>query len=215
MGCPDTSEFNYMSEIKSATETAETRQRIIKRYPNRKLYDTEQSCYVTLDEIASMVKAGVDVRIIDNKTNEDITSVTLAQVLFEEEKKKKSILGLNLLRKLIQDSQDFVQRGLTEAQDQIHQVREETEKQLQKVFTRSDVKLDDMKNLVSEFLSSRQKNIETFQKSLDERIRFWIEKVQQDENAGTDRQSLEAEIQTLRQRLADLETKLTKLGPAD
>ncbi len=204
-----------MSDNKAAAESMEPKHRVIKRYPNRKLYDTEQSCYVTLDEIASMVKAGVDVRIIDNKTNEDITSVTLAQVLFEEEKKKKSILGLNLLRRLIQDSQEFVQRGINEAQDQINQVRDETEKQLQKVFTRSDVKLEDMKGLVSEFLSTRQKNIETFQKSLDERIRFWIDKVQEDAKGGGDRQSLEKEIQHLREQLSSLEEKLNKLGPAD
>lgn len=202
-----------MNEAKSAAEATETRQRVIKRYPNRKLYDTEQSCYVTLEEIAAMVKAGVDVRIIDNKTSEDITSVTLAQVLFEEEKKKKSILGLNLLRKLIQDGQDLVQRGLTEAQDQINQVRDETEKQLQKVFTRSDVKLEDMKGLVSEFLSTRQRNLETFQKSLDERIRYWIDRVQQDQDSGvTDRESIENEIRSLRERLAQLEDKLGKLG---
>lgn len=202
-----------MNEAKPAAEATDTRQRVIKRYPNRKLYDTEQSCYVTLEEIAAMVKAGVDVRIIDNKTSEDITSVTLAQVLFEEEKKKKSILGLNLLRKLIQDGQDLVQRGLTEAQDQINQVRDETEKQLQKVFTRSDVKLEDMKGLVSEFLSTRQRNLETFQKSLDERIRYWIDRVQQDQdNGANDRESIENEIRSLRERLAQLEDKLGKLG---
>ncbi len=200
-----------MSENKAAAEATEPRQRIIKRYPNRKLYDTEQSCYVTLDEIASMVKAGVDVRIIDNKTNEDITSVTLAQVLFEEEKKKKNLLGLNMFRKLIQEGQDLVQRSISEAQDQISQVRDETEKQLQKVFTRSDVKLEDMKGLVSEFLTTRQKNIETFQKSLDDRIRFWIDKIQADAASGDDRQSIENEIKSLRHRLAELEDKLDKL----
>lgn len=200
-----------MSENKAAAEATEPRQRIIKRYPNRKLYDTEQSCYVTLDEIASMVKAGIDVRIIDNKTNEDITSVTLAQVLFEEEKKKKNLLGLNMFRKLIQEGQDLVQRSISEAQDQISQVRDETEKQLQKVFTRSDVKLEDMKGLVSEFLTTRQKNIETFQKSLDDRIRFWIDKIQADSPSGDDRQSIENEIKSLRHRLAELEDKLDKL----
>ena len=79
----------------------ETQPKVIKRYSNRKLYDTERSCYVTLEEIAVMVKEGVEVRIIDNKTKEDLTSVTLTQILFTEEKKQKSILPLGTLREII------------------------------------------------------------------------------------------------------------------
>src|SRR6266487_1471937 len=55
--------------------------KIIKRYTNRKLYDTVESRYVTLDEIAEMVKAGTEVKILDNRTKEDLTSVTLAQII--------------------------------------------------------------------------------------------------------------------------------------
>src|SRR5215208_6177968 len=51
--------------------------KVIKRYTNRKLYDTVESRYVTLDEIAAMIKAGAEVKIIDNRTKEDLTSVTL------------------------------------------------------------------------------------------------------------------------------------------
>src|SRR5919206_3784144 len=74
--------------------------KIIKRYTNRKLYDTVESRYVTLDEIAEMIKAGADVRILDNRTKEDLTSVTLAQIVFEEEK-KTSRTSLRTLRDLI------------------------------------------------------------------------------------------------------------------
>ena len=75
--------------------------RIIKRYANRKLYDTEHSRYVTLDQISEMIRNGDDVKIVDNKTKEDLTTVTLAQIIFEEEKKtpRLSVAGL---RKIIQ-----------------------------------------------------------------------------------------------------------------
>ena len=75
--------------------------RIIKRYANRKLYDTEHSRYVTLDQISEMIRKGDDVKIVDNKTKEDLTTVTLAQIIFEEEKKspRLSVAGL---RKIIQ-----------------------------------------------------------------------------------------------------------------
>ena len=65
--------------------------RIIKRYANRKLYDTEHSRYVTLDQISEMIRNGDDVKIVDNKTKEDLTTVTLAQIIFEEEKKQRSL----------------------------------------------------------------------------------------------------------------------------
>ena len=67
--------------------------KIIKRYTNRKLYDTVESRYVTLDEIAEMIKQGAEVKIVDNRTKEDLTSVTLAQIVFEEEKKKNEESG--------------------------------------------------------------------------------------------------------------------------
>lgn len=76
--------------------------RIIKRYHNRKLYDTASSTYVTLEDIAELVKRGDDVQVVDNSSKEDITGQTLAQIIFEEEKNKKSSLPLNTLRSLIQ-----------------------------------------------------------------------------------------------------------------
>ena len=61
--------------------------RIVKRYANRKLYDTRDSRYVTLVQIAEYVRAGEDVQIIDNTTKENVTNVTLAQIIYEQEKK--------------------------------------------------------------------------------------------------------------------------------
>src|SRR5688572_19718205 len=81
--------------------------RIIKRYANRKLYDTEHSRYVTLDQISEMIRAGDDVKIVDNKTKEDLTTVTLAQIIFEEEKKQRSFLPLNAMRNIIQSGGEW------------------------------------------------------------------------------------------------------------
>lgn len=81
--------------------------RIIKRYANRKLYDTEHSRYVTLDQISEMIRNGDDVKIVDNKTKEDLTTVTLAQIIFEEEKKQRSFLPLGAMRNIIQSGGEF------------------------------------------------------------------------------------------------------------
>src|SRR5712672_3408547 len=89
-------------EVGNGAPQAERKEpKVIKRYTNRKLYDTVESRYVTLDEIAEMIKQGLEVRIVDNRSKDDLTSVTLAQIIFEEEK-KKSRMPLLLLREIIQ-----------------------------------------------------------------------------------------------------------------
>jgi len=75
--------------------------KIIKRYQNRKLYDTHESSYVTLDEIAKMIKGGEDLRVIDNKTKNDITASTLTQLLYESEKKSKTQPSVEMLKEII------------------------------------------------------------------------------------------------------------------
>ncbi len=61
--------------------------RIIKRYANRKLYDTADSHYVTLEKVAELFRAGEEIRVISNSTQQDITAATMAQIIFEEERR--------------------------------------------------------------------------------------------------------------------------------
>jgi polyhydroxyalkanoate synthesis repressor PhaR len=83
--------------------------RLVKRYGNRKLYDTSESRYVTLDEIGRWVKAGEDVRILENDTGEDLTAVTFAQIILEEERRKSGLLSLRVLREIIQHGEAALQ----------------------------------------------------------------------------------------------------------
>jgi polyhydroxyalkanoate synthesis repressor PhaR len=83
--------------------------RLVKRYSNRKLYDTSESRYVTLDEIARWVKAGEEVRIVENESGEDLTAVTFAQIILEEERKRNGFLSLPVLRNLIQHGEAALQ----------------------------------------------------------------------------------------------------------
>lgn len=93
--------------INQAQETAAVKAnmktKIIKRYQNRKLYDTQQSCYVTLDDIAKMIRTNEEVMVIDNKTKNDITAATLTQIIFEAEKKASQYAPLFTLREIIQN----------------------------------------------------------------------------------------------------------------
>ncbi|HVK62566.1 MAG TPA: polyhydroxyalkanoate synthesis regulator DNA-binding domain-containing protein [Bdellovibrionales bacterium] len=87
-----------------AAGTSSAKTKIIKRYQNRKLYDTQQSCYVTLDDIAKMIRTNEDVMVIDNKTKNDITAATLTQIIFEAEKKASQYAPLFTLREIIQNA---------------------------------------------------------------------------------------------------------------
>lgn len=88
-------------------------QRIIKRYSNRKLYDTKDSRYVTLLQIAEMVRAGEDVQIIDNTTKDDLTKITLAQIFFEEQKANQKSLPLQTLKDLIHQPRAVAEKALS------------------------------------------------------------------------------------------------------
>jgi polyhydroxyalkanoate synthesis repressor PhaR len=88
---------------------------IIKRYPNRKLYDTEAKRYVTLETITQMIHDGQDVQVVDHETGEDLTNLTLSQIIFEQEKKGSGILPRSLLTNLVRaggDTLDQVRRAL-------------------------------------------------------------------------------------------------------
>lgn len=91
-----------MDNTTTTTGTVMNGPKIIKRYQNRKLYDTQQSCYVTLDDIAKMIRSDEEVTVVDNKTKRDITASTLSQIIFEAEKKAGDYAPLSVLREIIQ-----------------------------------------------------------------------------------------------------------------
>jgi len=88
---------------------------VIKRYSNRKLYDTQESRYVTLEEIEEMIRGGKEITVVDAATGEDLTSVTLAQIILENERSRRAVLPSAFLHQLVKHGeawQDFVQRSM-------------------------------------------------------------------------------------------------------
>ena len=73
----------------------------IKKYANRRLYDTESSAYITLDKLAGMIREGRDFEVVDAKTGDDITHQVLTQIIVEEEARGGTMLPVNFLRQLI------------------------------------------------------------------------------------------------------------------
>jgi len=86
--------------------------RLIKRYENRKLYDTEASAYVSLSDIADLVRQGETVQVIDNVTGDDLTAQTLTQIILEEGKQGKHVLPTDLLHDLLRRGGEVVDTSL-------------------------------------------------------------------------------------------------------
>ena len=95
---------------------------VIKRYSNRKLYDTQESRYVTLDELEELIRAGKEISVVDVSNGEDLTSVTLAQIILEKERTHRTALPTAFLHQLIKHGeawQDFVQKSFRSSLDSI------------------------------------------------------------------------------------------------
>ncbi|MGN6365481.1 polyhydroxyalkanoate synthesis repressor PhaR [Asticcacaulis taihuensis] len=90
-----------MAETKTRAKRGEGDRVIIKKYANRRLYNTATSSYVTLDNLSDMVREGVDFVVFDAKSGDDITRGVLAQIIFEEENRGQNLLPIQFLRQLI------------------------------------------------------------------------------------------------------------------
>jgi len=102
---------------------------LIKRYGNRRLYNTETSTYVNYQDLTEIIRAGHDIQVIDSKTGEDVTKSILIQVILEEEKNKNSILPAQFLFQLIRSQEesmhDFFQNYLSASFDAYMKTRQE------------------------------------------------------------------------------------------
>lgn len=90
-----------MAETKGAGKSAKTDRVVIKKYANRRLYNTAKSSYVTLDDLAEMVRKSEDFAVFDAKSGDDITRSVLTQIIVEEEGREQNMLPTNFLRELI------------------------------------------------------------------------------------------------------------------
>jgi len=178
--------------------------KVIKRYGNRKLYDTSLSRYVTLEEIGQMIKDGEEVKVVDNRTKEDLTSVTLAQIILEEEKQKKGILPLSVLRDLIQQGGESISEFLQRSLHSFSTMKDETEKQVQKLINRGEITIEEGQALLREWFQTPQRSIDMLHKKLDERFRPSVKKL-----IGLS--MLQERVEGMEKELKKLEKKLQSL----
>jgi polyhydroxyalkanoate synthesis repressor PhaR len=207
-------------ESQSSSQAAADRpKRIIKRYSNRKLYDTKDSRYVTLLQIAEMVRGGEEVQIIDNNSKEDLTEVTLAQIIYEEKKANSRTVPLQTLKELIHQRTEKVLSDLREgpigrlipgAGGKDPKTAEGTGSAegaggtaTPATDVKAEAKGDTGKN--ASFVDHAKETLEDFQHKVDERIKAVLPSV-------LPWQQLQHEVKRLNARIEELEQKLKKNG---
>jgi polyhydroxyalkanoate synthesis repressor PhaR len=183
--------------------------RVVKRYANRKLYDTQRSRYVTLEQIADMIRSGEDVKIVDNNSKEDLTAITLTQIIFEEEK-KQSFLPLSALRNIIQSGANNMTQLATQAGERMRGMfkRDKDDEtgggggeEAAAPNGEEPAATAASSNPIREFLERSQQTFDEWQKKVDERIRSTVD-------ALSPLSGIEKEMRALAQRVADLEKRL-------
>ena len=93
--------------------------RVIKRYESRKLYDTEESRYISLEDIARWVRDGQEIQVVDNATSDDVTPQVLTQIILDEGKKGTSFLPTELLHELVRAGERAVVSGVEQVQGKV------------------------------------------------------------------------------------------------
>lgn len=185
---------------------------LIKRYPNRKLYNTETSKYINLKQISEMVETGIAVTIIDNKTGEDLTRMMLAQIMVEKEKQARRTPTNEFWQKF------FPMRGqpLNEIMDRLRKaagserlsgVQEDLEKQIHKWVSKGQVTRDEVKH----YVENMQKNVENIGHITEETVAgFWDKLSSRSENETDLLAAMVERITSLEKRIIALEKKKGK-----
>ncbi|MFZ2359118.1 MAG: polyhydroxyalkanoate synthesis regulator DNA-binding domain-containing protein [Anaerolineae bacterium] len=131
---------------------------LIKRYPNRKLYNTDAKRYITLDSIADLIRDGYDVEVRDHETSEDLTGVTLSQIIFEREKKDSGYLPNILLTNLIRaggDTFGYVKRSVQASLNAVKALETEVDERIDALVRRGEMAEEDASRLREELSRER------------------------------------------------------------
>jgi len=182
------------------------RSHLIKRYANRKLYDTDRSRYVTLEQIAEMVREGEEVKIVDYRTQEDITSGTLAQMVFEKEKRQ---LPTGALLNIIQQGSDALGQFGKRVTKTYEEVREGAEKgieRLERLVTERLGRREDVARQLRDWYRASQQSLGELQRRAEEQL---------DRSLGTafaPHTALRAELQEIHREVKALQARLTALS---
>ncbi len=200
-----------MNEKSQAASTADAEQPpiTIKKYANRRLYNTATSCYVTLDYLAQLVKAGAEFAVYDAKTGEDITRSVLTHIIVEEEAKGHSMLPVSFLRHLISFYGDSLQVLVpTYLEQSMHSFARNQEQMRDYLHGTFDGLMP-----FGQFEDMSKQQMVIFEKAMKMFTPFYSEEQdsQKAENGGKTPQARGNQIQELRSQLNEMQKQLNAL----
>jgi polyhydroxyalkanoate synthesis repressor PhaR len=177
---------------------------LIKRYPNRKLYNTNSKRYISLDEIAELIRQGEEVHVLDHASGEDLTALTLTQVLFEEVKKQTGFLPRNLLTGLIQAGGSRIsalQRAITSSFGGWSPADDEIRRRINQLVKQGEITQEEGTRWLVKLQTVAPESEET--RPLDEQV---VERVLEERGAISRRelQSLAKQIEAISRKLDSL-----------
>ncbi len=190
----------------------------IKKYANRRLYNTAKSSYVTLDHLAEMVREGQDFVVYDAKSGDDITRSVLTQIIFEEEAKGQNMLPINFLRQLIRlygDTLQGVVPGYLEASmDSFSRNQEKLREQMRKAFGANPAlaNFESMARSNVEFFENAMRVFAPFGATLGSRQDSGETAERREPPADKPRTTTEPEISALKTQLAEMQAQLDKIA---
>ncbi len=174
--------------------------RVVKRYANRKLYDTTSSRYVALDDVASFVRRGDEVEVTDNESGEDLTAVTLAQIILEDERKKKSFLSLPVLQDLVRYGGDALADATKQGIEAFGEMREAAEKRVSELVPEGGSGAA----LIGDMLETSRRRIDDLQRRVDEGLKESVSRLRTVPGLGPEVERLENGLREIEVRLRNL-----------
>lgn len=170
--------------------------RVVKRYSNRKLYDTSTSRYVALDDIAAMVRRGEEVEVTDNETGADLTAVTLAQIILEDERRRAGGLSLNLLRELVRSGGTTIAGVTARSLEALGEIRDAAGRRVSEIVGEAPM-LDDV-------LAGPRRRVEEIQSRIDSGLKRYLERLRNHPSIGPELERVEEGIREIEARLLAL-----------
>lgn len=194
-----------MSKNKQAT--------VIKKYANRRLYNTGTSTYVTLDDLGEMVKSEEDFVVIDAKSGEDITRSVLTQIIFEQENKGEALLPINFLRQLIRFYGDSMQTLVPSYLDfsMTSLAREQEKFRDQMARTLSATAIGAVEDQVNRNMQMFERAFRMFSPFANESGSA-AQATEDEGQASRKTAQSDSEIESLKKQLSDVQTRLDKLA---
>ena len=175
---------------------------VIKRYANRKLYDTRASRYITLSQISKLLEAGEVVQILDRESGDDITQMTLAQVFVDNRRRRPGAPPIDGLKDAFQTASEQVRRQIA---DPVSNIKQSFEQSVSRLLKTGEERANETRDVFQTWVSEQTQLFEETQRRLEERLRTVSSRMDDYRGLRDQVDELQAQVNALSKRVNELE----------